>query len=221
VRLVDRWREIEAGLPEGWDEARLVLTVSDARNADRAAALLGPLGPGRGGMQIRFYTARQGPGKPPHVVERLLARLDREAIGGSLEVASTREREPGAVAPAPAARDGGRAPLAAQWEAAVAALPSDWSDLYAEVELRSSTELERAALLLAPVNPARDGVRPAFRFRGARRFGYGVSPQMAGRCLARLDEEDIRGAVRILRALSDSRPVATQGPVWYVGGKAI
>jgi len=59
------------------------------------------------------------------------------------------------------------------------------------------------------------------RFRCARAFGYGVSPEMAGRCLERCDEEGITGEVEILRALSDSYPVATQGPVWYVGGRAV
>jgi hypothetical protein len=44
---------------------------------------------------------------------------------------------------------------------------------------------------------------------------------MARRCLQRLDEERIRGAVRVLRALSDTRPVQTQGPVWYVGGRSV
>jgi hypothetical protein len=44
---------------------------------------------------------------------------------------------------------------------------------------------------------------------------------MARRCLERLDAEGITGAVRVLRALSDTRPVATQGPVWYVGGKVL
>jgi hypothetical protein len=59
------------------------------------------------------------------------------------------------------------------------------------------------------------------RFRVARRFGYGASAGMVRRCLERLDREGITGRVRILRALSDSRPVATQGPVWYVGGKSV
>jgi hypothetical protein len=27
--------------------------------------------------------------------------------------------------------------------------------------------------------------------------------------------------VRILHALSDTKPVSTQGPVWYVGGKTV
>ena len=30
-----------------------------------------------------------------------------------------------------------------------------------------------------------------------------------------------RVEVRILRVLSDTKPVATQGPVWYVGGKVV
>jgi hypothetical protein len=44
---------------------------------------------------------------------------------------------------------------------------------------------------------------------------------MVRRCLARLDERGITGSVEVLRALSDTRPVYTQGPVWYVGGKAV
>jgi hypothetical protein len=60
-----------------------------------------------------------------------------------------------------------------------------------------------------------------FRFRAARRFGYGAAPQMVARCLARCDEDGIRGAVRILRVLSDTRPAATQGPVWLLEGKTV
>jgi hypothetical protein len=44
---------------------------------------------------------------------------------------------------------------------------------------------------------------------------------MVHRCLERLDEEGIRGRVRILRALSDTQPVGTQGPVWRVGGRSV
>jgi hypothetical protein len=44
---------------------------------------------------------------------------------------------------------------------------------------------------------------------------------MARRCLARLDEEGIRGVVRVLYALSDTDPVGTQGPVWRLEGKAV
>jgi hypothetical protein len=41
------------------------------------------------------------------------------------------------------------------------------------------------------------------------------------RCLARLDEERIPGEVRVLRAMSDTHPVATQGPVWRIGERAV
>ena len=52
-------------------------------------------------------------------------------------------------------------------------------------------------------------------------FGYGASPGMVRRCLERIDEEGIPGRFDLLRALSDTKPVYTQGPVWYVGGKAV
>jgi hypothetical protein len=216
VNLVEQWRQIERGLPEDWGDARLALTLADERQADRAAAFLGPVNPGRGGKQVRFYLARRGAGPRPELVLRLLRRLDQERIEGRLELAATGKAEPEPPAPT-----GPRGTLAETWDAAAAGLPSDWSDAYAEIELRSTDHLERAALLLAPVNPARFGGKPAFRFRVARRFGYGASPQMTRRSLERLDEEGIRGTVRILWAVSDSRPVATQGPVWYVGGKVV
>ncbi len=60
-----------------------------------------------------------------------------------------------------------------------------------------------------------------FTFRCARRAGYGVSPEMARRCFERLDEEGIPGTVSVLRLVSDVDNVATQGAVWYVGGKAL
>ena len=44
---------------------------------------------------------------------------------------------------------------------------------------------------------------------------------MTRRCLERLDDDGIVGHVVVLRALSDTHNVATQGPVWYVGGKAV
>jgi hypothetical protein len=214
VQLAGQWRELETGLPATWGEARLVLTVSDERDAERAAALLGPVNPARRGRELRLHLSRRGGGPSPTAIGRLLARLDAERIEGTLELVSSAEQ----VAPAPAPQP---LTLAEAWDSSLAALPSDWSDVYAEVALTSTDHLDRAALLLAPANPARYGDKPGFRFRCARRFGYGVSPQMARRCLARLDEERIRGAVRVLRVLSDTRPVGTQGPVWYVGGKVV
>lgn len=213
--LVDRWQTIERDLPSDWSDASLLLTPRDASSCDRVAALLAPAGPGRSGDSVRVRTARRGGGIAPEGLRRLLARIDAEGIRGDLALVSS---DVDAVVPAAT-----RTTLAASWDAALAVLPGDWSDLLGELELASSDYLDRAALLTAPVNPARFGDRPGFRFRCARRFGYGASPAMVRRCLERLDGEPrpILGSVRVVRVLSDSEPVATQGPVWYVGGKAV
>jgi len=213
VTLVSQWREIEQTLPDNWGDARLLVTIRNEDDCDRAAALLGPANPGRSGKLIRFFAARRGAGVGPDAVRRLLRRLDSERIGGTLELVGTGEAEP--------APEIARSTLAAEWDAAVATLPEDWSDLYAEVELRSSDHLEPGAILLSPLNPARYGGKPGFRFRIARRFGYGASAAMARRCLERLDVAGIPGELHLLRVLSDSKPVATQGPVWYVGGRTV
>ena len=213
VSLVTQWREIVAGLPEGWDDARLRLTIDDETAAGRAAAGLAPLNPGQRGNMLHFSTAQRGKGAAPVLVERLLARLDEERISGTLELVGAGEAAPREVVR--------HAALADTWDASIAALPPDWSDLYAEVELVSTDWLDRAALLLAPINPARYGDAPGFRFRVARRFGYGAAPAMTRRCLERVDDERIHGELRILRVLSDTQPVATQGPVWYVEGRSV
>jgi hypothetical protein len=115
----------------------------------------------------------------------------------------------------------GKEKLRAQWELRLTAVPPDWSDIYAQVRLDSTDYLERAALLLAPLNPARFGGPAALRFRSAHHFGYGVSPEMAARCFERCDDERITGEVDVLYVLSDTHPVATQGPVWLLGGRVV
>jgi hypothetical protein len=215
MRLVEQWSELERGLPEDWDEARLLLAV-ERGDADRAAALLGPVNAGRRGGDGLVFSARRGGGPgSPEGVRRLLTRLDREGFAGRLEVVRSTAAEPRAEVVHETLLEG--------WDRELAKLPADWSDLLAELEFRSSAQLDRAALLLSPLNPGRPPDRPAalvLRFRCARRYGYGASPLIVGRCLERCDEERIRGAARILWALSDTHPVGTQGPVWYVGGRA-
>ena len=44
---------------------------------------------------------------------------------------------------------------------------------------------------------------------------------MVLRCLERCDAEAIRGTVHILRALSDTKPAHTQGPVWQIKGQTV
>ena len=215
MSLVVRFSELERGLPQGWELARLRLTIPDAGDCDRAAALLGPANPGRYGKVISFFTAHRGEGLGPDRIRALLRRLDSEGIAGELELLGSAAAEEAAADPR------ARALLTDGWDTAVAALPPDWTDVYAEVELASTDYLERSALLLSPVNPARSDAAATLRFRVARTFGYGASPEMTRRCFERLDAEGVRGRVRILRALSDTYPARTQGPVWYVGGRVV
>jgi hypothetical protein len=213
LNLVDQFNAIVREVGDGWDTLRLEFTVADGARRARAAALLGPANPGMSRDKIRFAVAQRGAGIRPEAARRLLRGLVREGIGGKLDLRAAEQ--------APVAELQGRRSLREQWEHALAALPSDWSDLYAEVGFDSTDYVEPGALLLAPANPAAYGGPGALRFRCARRFGYGVSPEMAGRCLERCDERRITGKVEILRALSDTYPVGTQGPVWLVGGRAV
>ena len=202
-------RQWEA-LADDRSEARIRVTLEEPEHAGRAAQLLAPLQPHRAAPNVLTFRAL---GRPESV-RRLLERLDEERIRGSLELIAS-DPIPAAApeAPAPTLRE--------SWESALATVPADWSDLLAELELESSDWLDRAAVNTTPLNPRRDGARLAFRFRSARRFGYGASPQMVSRCLARCDADGIRGTVRILRVLSDTRPAHTQGPVWQLGGRTV
>jgi len=211
--LVEQWRRIRSELPGDWGEAKLNVSVARADRRARAAALLGPAGPGRLGDDLRLSVHRAGGGIGPDQAEKLFRKLDEEKIRATLSLVEVDEREEREEAP--------REPVAGQWDAAVAALPADWSDLLCELQLTSSDHLARAALLLAPINPTRVPERSAFRFRVARTFGYGASPEMTRRCFERLDDEGIRGRITLLHALSDTHNVATQGPVWRVAGKAV
>ena len=214
VSLAQQWERIQAGLPAGWSDARLALAVADSSRFARAAALLGPRQPGRAGGELHLSAARGGAGASPGAVARALDRLDDERIAGELRLLFS------ADAPPPQEPAWQRS-LAGAWDDEVATLPDDWSDVWGEVRLTSSDHLDPAALALAPANPSSIEDATGFRFRCARTFGYGASPGMVRRCLARLDEQGIPGEVGILRSLSDSKPVGTQGPVWYVGGKVV
>lgn len=213
MSLVGQWRAIEDALPEEWGEARLSLAVADDAHRSRAAGLLGPLTPGRTGDSFRFSAVRHRAGASSAAVTRALSRLDDERIGGELALVST-DLVP-AVEAAP------RTSAGTAWRAELETLPSDWSDAWVEVRFESTDQVEWAALLCAPLNPTRTSDGFGFRFRTARRSGYGASSAMAARCFERLDEQGIPVSVEILRALSETEHVHTQGPVWYVDGKVV
>ena len=209
MRLVEQWNRIESGLDPRWTDVRLSLGIVPDTQRARAAALLGPAGPGLSGDTVRFHVTRGGHGIGPEAARRLLGRIDAERIEGQLKLVGTSEAE--------AAPQIARATLAAEWEAALEVLPSDWSDLVVELELDSSSDVDRGAVLCAPLNSIQSTGSPGFRFRCASERGYGASAGMVGRCLARLDEAGITGHVRITRALSDVHPVGTQGATFVVG----
>jgi hypothetical protein len=211
--LVEQFRRLESALSDGWQSVHLRLIVTGESDAGRAAALLGPTNPGRHGKVVDFWMGRRGAGVGPDRIRGLLRTLDAEGIEGKLEFVHVEEEALRVVDRRPT--------LADAWDSADAALPPDWSDLYAEVELSSSDYIEPGALRLSPLNPTRPDARPVFRFRAARRFGYGASPEMVRRCLERLDEAGMSGELRILHVVSDSHPAKTQGPVWYASGKVI
>lgn len=186
----------------------LAITEDAARS--RAAALLGPAGPGVGTKEIRFTVSTKGTGIGPEATRRLLRLIDQERIVGRLELVETVGLRPDP--------EQSRRSLADAWQEALEVLPSDWSDLVAEIELDSSADVDRAAVLCAPINPMQLSTgRPGFRFRCASTRGYGASAGMVGRCLARLDEAEITGRVRITRVLSDVQPLGTQGATFAVG----
>jgi len=214
VSLAGEWTRIRAALPEGWSRAELRLTMDDGRTAGRASAMLAPAQPFRPEPHVlRFASARDGSATGPDAVARLLRRLDEARLHGHLELADT--SAPVALQEAPLEP---AISLVASWHVAVAGLPPDWSDLYAELRLDSSDYIEPGAVLLAPINPRRDGTRLALRFRAARRAGYGASAGMVERCLERCDGMGMQGSVEVLRVLSDTRLVGTQGPTWLVSG---
>jgi hypothetical protein len=214
MRAAEQWARIEAGLEEGWDE--VLLSFAPEGPIDDAATALGPLQPGRVGNDLRLQVTRAGGG--PERLQNILRRLDRRRIWGTLSLVSVKGApEPAPVVPAAEPRPS----LVNAWDAAVAELPPDWSDLLCELELDSSDHLPRAALLGAPLNPTRNLDAVALRCRVSGKQGYGASPLMVRRCLERMDEEGITGTIKILYGLSDTENAVTQGPVWRLAGRSV
>ncbi|MSO95001.1 MAG: hypothetical protein EXQ81_04300 [Thermoleophilia bacterium] len=220
MRLVDQWRTMADGFPTDWEQARLTLTPDQPGDLARVGQVLGSINAGKVGASLVFEVESSAGPQSQQTALRLFGLLDRDRIWCHLEQSNVRTR----VATAP--EDAGNASrqtgsVAGSWDAALAPLPSDWTDLLCELAIDSSTLLDRTALLCAPLNPTRSGSRLVFTFRCSGRSGYGASPSMARRCFERLDDEGIVGAACVLRVLSDTDNVDTQGPVWLVGGKTL
>ena len=217
VKLVDQWAALERRLPADWETVELRLRTEQPTERSEAARILGPMNVGLVGEELAFTVRRAGGASGPEAARRLFGRLYEARVWCLLEQREVVAAAPRLDEPEPAATS----PLAAQWDAALDALPPGWSDLLCLLELGSSALLARAALLCAAINPTRDRDRVGFTFRCARTTGYGVSAPMARRCFEQLDDEGITGTVAVLRSLSGTDNVATQGAVWYVAGKVL
>ena len=217
MNFTERFELVYGRLPRGWTQLPLKLVPADSESTNRIATVLGPLSPGRSAnaFMVRVYAPGQGaPGVG--AVQRALAQLDAEGISGRLlteEVVDPMVR--------PLETDETRSAIVDQWDKFSVELPAKWSDVLLELELDSSGDINRAALLLGPVNPLLQPKSKAFHFRTARSFGYGASAGMTRRCFQRLDEQGIGGSISVIRVMSDSQPVASQGPVWRISGRSV
>jgi hypothetical protein len=212
MRAADQWAQIEGDLGSEWTEA--LLSFAPEGSTTDAATVLAPLQPVRVGPELRFHVTRADAGGER--VRNILRRLDRKRIWGTLALLDF-ERSVPEAAPTRVSKP----PLAFSWNAALAELPPDWSDLLCELELDSSDHLPRAALLGAPLNPTRNPNALALRFRVSGKQGYGASPLMVSRCLERMDDEGITGTVTVLHDQSETENIVTQGPVWRLAGRSV
>ena len=84
--------------------------------------------------------------------------------------------------------------LVEDFQAAVAALPDDWTDLELDLRIEDLTQYVDCAVLLDQVN-AQPYSRADWHWRinVAHRFGHGASPETVVGVLGRLDREGITG----------------------------
>ena len=137
MKLVDQWRTIEDGLPAGWEDVRLTLTTEQPGDLPRAAQVLGSINVGKVGSALVFHVHRAGGPQGPRRRSALFERLDGERTWCRLEQSARAGCADTRQAPAtPTARtDSAQVSTAASWDAALAPLPSDWTDLLCELEI--------------------------------------------------------------------------------------
>src|ERR687891_1699946 len=117
MRAVEQWRALEAELGEAWERARLAFTVDDREAVPDAAGVLGPIGAGRVGNELRFELSRRGGG--PEKLRNLLGHLDRKRVWGDLKLVDVEQAATGdrlTTTPEPRPR------LASSWDAELAKL---------------------------------------------------------------------------------------------------
>ena len=134
MSVAQQWNAIGSNLPEGWQRASLRLELRDRKAADAAAAMLGPTSPYRSAPTVLLFpVALDGTAPSPDSIVRLLRRVPV----GTLSLSGS-QAAPQTTATARETH------LTAAWDAAIASLPPDWSDLFAEIQLTSTDFVERA-----------------------------------------------------------------------------
>lgn len=101
-------------------------------------------------------------------------------------------------------------------------LPRGWRRARLELTVDEPEESDRAALILGPAAPGRTGNRFVLNvYAGPERLG--TSPDAARRVLQRLDEEGIRGRLRVVATDGDeaaeAAPAAEPAPEVSAGGR--
>ena len=222
IMLTAAWDSSSSGVasgrtcPTGWargaPDLTLPRTPSSARERPRCSA---PPSPGR--LRRRRCASRsRAPAAAigPDQAAKLLGKLDDERIRGTLTLVEVGERAPTRGGAARAARRavgrGAREP--ARRTGATCSASSSWT---------RATTSRAPRCWLAPLNPARVPDRSAFRFRVAQQLRLRrLAADDARAASSALDAGgDPRRGSTILRVLSDTHNVATQGPVWRVGGQ--
>ncbi len=167
-------RDRVAGCPAGWERGAARCSTVRERRAARLAPPPCSARPTRAGRSDALvFTASRRRCRPasPEAVRRLLARLDGEGIAGTLSSCSS-TTEQRRVEPRSA---GQRSPPRGTTRAREAAGRLERPPRRARARLQRLPRARRAAALAAQPDP-RPGQATAFRFRVARRFGYGASP---------------------------------------------
>jgi hypothetical protein len=101
-------------------------------------------------------------------------------------------------------------PLADDFQAMVAALPPDWTQLEADLRIDDEDRYIDAATLLSQINAMPYSKHDwHFRLRSAREFGHAAAPESLHGTLALLDDEGITGEL-IMREARSGRVEVSQ-----------
>ena len=167
--------------------------------------------------ELVFTVRRAGGPAGPQAARRLFARLDAARIWCLLEQEDVSEAPPAMPVRGAASRRCLRTPGTRRWRS----FPPTGPIFSARSSSSRARSFRAPRSSCAPLNPTRDRDRVGFTFRCAQPHGLRRIPLHGAAVLRAARPRGDRRTRVVLRVLSDTDNVATQGPVWYVGGKAL